>query len=159
MKQHPAQRSRQADQTAAGQGSSHGRAAPRLPHISPPPLMPCSPCMNLSSRLTSLFIRSERIKYFTRLQSILQGLSVDISNISLTLLSHSLLVEQGALHKAHYTLHRGDARAYSSCPNGKRDGGSSHSPISIPILFSPSQLPHTDNAVPSLCPSLQHRKH
>lgn len=141
MKQHPAQRSRQADQTAAGHGSSHGRAAPLLSHISPPPLVPCSPCMNLSSRLTSLFIRSERIKYFTRLQSILQGLSVDISNISLTLLSHSLLVEQGALHKAHYTLHRGDTRANSSCPNGKRDGGSSPSPPSIPILFSPSPAP------------------
>lgn len=141
MKQHPAERSRQADQTAAGQGSSHGRATPLLSHITPPPLVPCSPCMNLSSRLTSLFIRSERIKYFTRLQSILQGLSVDISNISLTLLSHSLLVEQGALHKAHYALHRRDARAYSSCPNRKRDGASSPSPPSIPIPFSPSPAP------------------
>lgn len=39
------------------------------------------------------------MKYFTRLLSILQGPSVDISNIYLTLLSHSPLVEQGALQK------------------------------------------------------------
>lgn len=100
--------------------------------------MPCSPCINLSSRLTSLFIRRERIKYFTRLQSILQGPSVDISNIYLTLLSHSLLAERRALQKAHYPPRRGDAVGCSRSPNGNRDGGSRPLPPSVPSLLSPS---------------------
>lgn len=103
MKQHPtfpAMSNRQADQTGPVMGSRERGSQPvpsRSTHASSPSLSsPPSSCINLSSRITSLFIRRERIKYFTRLQSILQGPSVDISNIYLTLLSHSLPAKSSA---------------------------------------------------------------
>lgn len=102
MKQHPtfpAMSNRQADQTgtlsgvAGREGASRSPPSPHtlLPPF--PPLLMCPPCINLSSRITSLSIRKERIKYCTRLQSILQGPSVDFSRRYLTLLLQSLPVE------------------------------------------------------------------
>lgn len=90
------------------------------------------------------------MKYFTRLQSILQGPSVDISNIYLTLLSHSLLVEQGALQK---TLCReGTLGAVTATLVGNQ---MEKQPFYLPFLsFCLPVLPQLPQTMGSPCPLL-----